>query len=157
VSTLAAAALAGATGCREEDREAPAPRAAACVGKVLRGPIPAWADAGFSRPRPPMPHAISREGKLAALLLGDPLSSPPARGRANKILWVPRRAPRSASDLRIRARRYAGDSLVGPVVTRVVQGGPGPSIVNLPAPGCWRLRLAWSGEIDRIDLRYRGR
>jgi hypothetical protein len=37
---------------------------------------------------------------------------------------------------------------------RVVPGGPGPSIVNLPQAGCWRLTLAWSGQTDTLDLAY---
>jgi hypothetical protein len=32
--------------------------------------------------------------------------------------------------------------------------GPGPSYVNLPAPGCWTLRLSWGGHTDRLMLRY---
>jgi hypothetical protein len=102
-----------------------------------------------------MPHAISRGGDLAALLFGYPLSAPPVRGRANKILWVSRIPAAPGSDLRIRARRYTAGRPVGRAVSRVVAGGPGPSIVNLPAPGCWRLRLRWSGHVDTVDLRYR--
>jgi hypothetical protein len=33
-------------------------------------------------------------------------------------------------------------------------GGPGPSIVNLPSPGCWKLTLRWSGRVDTLDLEY---
>jgi hypothetical protein len=33
-------------------------------------------------------------------------------------------------------------------------GGPGPSITDLPAPGCWTLRLSWSGHTDELKLRY---
>jgi hypothetical protein len=47
-------------------------------------------------------------------------------------------------------------SPVGAPVTRKVSGGPGPSIVNLPSPGCWRLTLRWSGRADSLDLSYRG-
>jgi hypothetical protein len=36
----------------------------------------------------------------------------------------------------------------------VIAGGPGPSIVNLPTPGCWRLTLGWAGQVDTLDLRY---
>ena len=42
----------------------------------------------------------------------------------------------------------------GAPVGRAVHGGPGPSIINLPAPGCWRLTLRWSGWTDQLDLRY---
>ena len=37
---------------------------------------------------------------------------------------------------------------------RTVAGGPGPSIINLPASGCWRLTLRWSGRADSLDLAY---
>ena len=37
---------------------------------------------------------------------------------------------------------------------RVVPGGPGPSFLNLPAEGCWRLSLSWSGRRDVLDVRY---
>jgi hypothetical protein len=102
-----------------------------------------------------MPHAISQGRDLAALLFGHPLSAPPVQGRANKILWVSRIPATPGSDLHIRARRYAGGRPVGRAVSRVVAGGPGPSIVNLPEPGCWRLRLRWSGHRDTLDLHYR--
>ena len=59
------------------------------------------------------------------------------------------------SDLRIRAQRMQGAQPIGPVVIRTVIGGPGPSIIDLPAPGCWRLALRWSGRTDTLDLRYR--
>jgi len=29
-----------------------------------------------------------------------------------------------------------------------------PSIINLPAPGCWTLHLSWSGHTDELKLRY---
>jgi hypothetical protein len=29
--------------------------------------------------------------------------------------------------------------------TRDVTGGPGPSLINLPAAGCWTFNLSWSG------------
>jgi hypothetical protein len=59
------------------------------------------------------------------------------------------------SDLRISAQRMAGARAVGSRVVRVVQGGPGPSIVDLPRAGCWRLSLRWAGRTDELDLQYR--
>jgi hypothetical protein len=47
-----------------------------------------------------------------------------------------------------------GARIVGPPVRRIVPGGPGPSLVDLPSPGCWRLTLTWSGRRDSLDLRY---
>jgi hypothetical protein len=47
-----------------------------------------------------------------------------------------------------------GARSVGKPVTRVVDGGPGPSIIDLPAAGCWRLDLKWAGHADTLDVRY---
>jgi hypothetical protein len=118
--------------------------------------IPVWARGGFSERRPRLPFAVGRSGEIAALVFGYPLLSPPSRTRSNKILWVARRST-GAGDLRIRAQRMVGTRRVGRPVARTVSGGPGPSIVNLPAPGCWRLTLRWSSRADTLDLVYRRR
>jgi len=39
-------------------------------------------------------------------------------------------------------------------VTVSVPGGPGPSIIDLPAPGCWTLHLSWSAHTDELKLHY---
>jgi hypothetical protein len=125
-----------------------------CHSAVHKGVLPTWARTGFSDPRPKLPHVLGRSGKIAALIFGYPLRWPPGKDRANKILWVSRRAVKPLSDLRIHAQRMEGRRHVGRPVTRVVVGGPGPSGIDLPAPGCWRLTLRWSGRIDHLDLRY---
>ena len=105
-----------------------------------------------------MPYELGRNGRIAALIFGYPLRSPPGKEEANKILWVERHPSRTPTALWIHARRMRGTHAVGAGVTRVVPHGPGPSIINLPAPGCWRLTLTWSGRTDTLDLRYlRGR
>src|SRR4051794_6530665 len=116
---------------------------------VDRGVLPAWARTGFSDKEPKMPHVVGDNGRIAAIIFGDPLVAPPAKDRSNKILWVSRDPQQPGSDLRIRA--VDGSH----VVNRVVSGGPGPSIVDLPA-GCWKLRLRWSGRTDTLALRYDG-
>jgi hypothetical protein len=128
--------------------------ARACHSSVRHGVLPSWARTGFSDPRPRLPHVIGRSGEIAALVFGYPLRSPPVKDRGNKILWVSRRAVKPLSDLRIRAQRMEGRRRVGRPVNRVVAGGPGPSGIDLPAPGCWRLTLRWSGRSDELDLRY---
>jgi hypothetical protein len=45
-----------------------------------------------------------------------------------------------------------GTRPVGRHVVRVIRGGPGPSYLNLPAPGCWRLSVRRSGRSDELDL-----
>jgi hypothetical protein len=118
------------------------------------GVLPAWARGGFSDPKQRIPHVLGRSQRIVAILFGYPLLSPPSPRRSNKILWVARRTP-STSPLKIRAQRMSGSSTLGAPVRRKVSGGPGPSIVNLPSPGCWRLSLHWSGRVDSLDLRYR--
>jgi hypothetical protein len=130
------------------------PTTAACDSHVVRGVLPAWARAGFSDPKPRMPHVLSADGKLTAILWADPLLSPKPRDHNNKILWVSRVPTDPGSSLRISAQRMNGATAVGAAVKREVVGGPGPSIINLPTPGCWRFTLHWSGQTDQADLEY---
>ena len=125
-----------------------------CHSAVRHGVLPTWARTGFSDPRPKMPHVLGRRGEIAAILFGYPLLSPPAKNRANKILWVSRRAIKPPDKLRIRAQRMHGGKPVGKHVVRVIDGGPGPSYLNLPTHGCWRLTLRWSGRSDELDLDF---
>ena len=124
-----------------------------CRAQVDHGVLPEWARTGFSEPRPRMPHTLGRANGIVAILFGHPLRSPPSERRSNKILWVSR-AVRSQSDLRIRAQKMRGRRAIGRHEVRVVRGGPGPSGISLPSPGCWRLSLTWSGRSDVLDLRY---
>ena len=126
-----------------------------CRSAVQTGVIPAWARAGFSEPEPRMPHVLGRSGRIVALLFAYPLLSPAPRDHNNKILWVGRK--NDGSMLRIRAQRMVGATRAGAPVSRAIGGGPGPSIVNLPKAGCWRLTLGWSGQHDSLDLQYRRR
>jgi hypothetical protein len=151
VPLIAAAAVAAAALTVPAGASSPAP---ACRSVVRQGVLPAWARTGFSDPRPRLPHVLGRSGEIAALVFGYPLRSPPAKDRGNKVLWVSRREVKPLSDLRIHAQRMDGRRRVGQPVTRVVPGGPGPSGINLPAPGCWRLTLRWSGRTDELDLQY---
>ena len=148
---VCALALAGAANAA---RHAPA-AVAACRSDVHTAVVPVWARAGFSDATPTMPLALGASNRIVAIVFGNPLLSPPGKQRGNKILWVSRGPVQAMSDLRIRAQRMAGSHPVGPVVSRAVVGGPGPSIIDLPAAGCWRLSLRWSGRTDTLDLSYR--
>jgi hypothetical protein len=151
LSTAALAALIAA-GCGSSG---PAPsRVSACASQVKVGVLPQWARTGFSDPKPRMPYELGRAGDIAALVWGFPLLSPPPRTHNNKILWVSRVATNPGSNLRIAAQRMKGTQPVGTPVSRSVMGGPGPSIIDLPASGCWRLTLRWSGRVDSLDLNY---
>jgi hypothetical protein len=145
-AALLAASAGGAT--------APASATRPCHPVVRHGVLPAWARTGFSAPRPRLPHAIARHGRIAALLFGVPLTAPPREDVSNKILWVSHVGQRAGEDLLIRAQRMRGTRRLGKVVRRRVEGGPGPSGVDLPRSGCWRLSLRWSGHRDRLDVRY---
>jgi len=127
---------------------------APCDAQIDRGVLPEWARAGFSDAQPRMAHVLGRDGRIVAILFGDPLSAPPAKDHNNKILWVAKEMGGGASDLSIAAQRMDGSIAVGAVVERSVPGGPGPSIIDLPSPGCWRLSLSWDGESDTLDLEY---
>jgi len=124
-----------------------------CRSVVHHGVLPPWARAGFSDPKPRMRYVLGASGRIAALLFAA-LTSPPAADHNNKILWVSHVATHDGHDLRIQAQRMAGTKPLGAAVSRAVPGGPGPSIINLPSPGCWRLSLHWSRSTDTLDLQY---
>jgi len=124
----------------------PARGVSACEAALSRGVLPRWARTGFSDPRPRMAHVVGREGRLAAILFGDPLIAPPRPDRSNKILWVARKTP-EPGPMRLLARDGRR------VVRRVVESGPGPSIVDLPA-GCWTVSATWNGGEDVLELSY---
>jgi hypothetical protein len=122
---------------------------------MVDGVIPSWARAGFSDPNPRMRFEVGRRGETVALLWAYPLLSPPPTTHSNKILWVSH-TPTNGSALLITAQRMTGAKPVGGAVHRQVVGGPGPSIINLPVTGCWRLDLSWSGQRDSLDIDYVG-
>jgi hypothetical protein len=121
-----------------------------CAGQPPVSPLPVWARSGFSPPDQAMPHVMGEAGNIVAILWADPLHSPPLPDRSNKILWSSRVPPAVPEALVITATLAGGTR----TVTRSVPGGPGPSIIDLPAPGCWTLHLSWSGRTDELKLRY---
>lgn len=124
-----------------------------CAAHVVVSAIPSWARGGFSDPNRHMHFEVGRDGKIVALLWAYPLLSPPPTTHNNKILWVSH-IQTNGSALQIGAQRMTGSKPVGPAVYRHVAGGPGPSIIDLPVSGCWRLDLRWSGQRDSLDLDY---
>lgn len=148
---LAALALVGlASGAAASPTKAP-PR---CASAVRTGVLPVWARTGFSDPRPRMRHVLGRNGGIVAILFANPLVVPPFEDRNNKILWVPRVPLTGLTNLRISAQRIIGTRRVGAPVARRVAGGPGPSIIDLPSAGCWRMSLHWAHTSDVLDLQY---
>ena len=126
----------------------------ACDAQVNHSVIPVWAHAGFSSSNPRVPYVLGRSGRIVAILFGYPLRSPVAPHRNNKILWVSRTPAATPTALWIRAQRMEGRHPVGAAVEHVVRGGPGPSYVDVPKAGCWRLTLSWAGRTDSLDLAY---
>lgn len=153
----AAAALAvvaaGATwtiNAKVADRSPSTTASEACRRDYTPRVLPAWATAGFSSPRPTMPYVLGDHGDIVAILWAehDPLMVPTAQDRNNKILWVGRVA--SEGSLHIKAHLLGSDR----TATRTVDGGPGPSIIDLPAAGCWSLDLTWGKQHDHLQLEY---
>ena len=128
--------------------------AAACSPKVHHGVLPMWMRAGFSGAKPRIPYVVGEQGLIGGVLFGSPLNAPPARNKNNKILWVPRHLSKSVAALWIRMQKMHGTQLVGAPVRRIITTGPGPSYVDAPSVGCWRLTLTWSGRRDTVDLAY---
>ena len=120
-----------------------------CAGQPPVSPLPVWAQSGFTPPDIAMPHVMGAAGNIVAILWATPnaLHAPPLPNVANKILWVSRV---SSGPMTIRA------TLAGSTRTATVYlpDGPGPSYVNMPAPGCWTLHLSWGGHTDQLSLRY---
>lgn len=103
-----------------------------------------------------MRHIVGDNGEIAAVLFGYPYHAPAAaEGHGNKILWVakePKGAQGSGPDAKLTiTARLAGS---GQVASRSVAGGPGPSLIDMPKPGCWQFTLSWPGHSDRLDIEY---
>jgi len=126
-----------------------------CVTTYTPRALPTWANAGFTPPTTPMPYVLSDDGDIVAILwaVHDPLVSPPAADQNNKILWVPRVSSPAGAPLLIRASLRG----TGQTVTRTVEGGPGPSIIDMPTAGCWSFDLTWGVHHDHLELEYASR
>jgi hypothetical protein len=123
-----------------------------CAGQPPVSPLPVWARSGFHPANLAMPHVMGEAGNIVAILWAprDALHSPSLQDRSNKILWVSR-IPLVAPEPLVIKATLANSTRTATVS---VPGGPGPSIINLPAPGCWTLHLSWSGHTDELKLRY---
>ncbi|MEU9507984.1 hypothetical protein AB0D32_17100 [Micromonospora sp. NPDC048170] len=133
---------------------APTDATTGCGSRVETGPLPDWADAGFSGSTR-MPHVFGANGEIVAVLFGHPLGLDGKNRSNNKILWVARPTA-TPSDAASRAALGITATLdgTGTRVIREVAGGPGPSIIDMPQAGCWRLELRWSGRTDTMELVY---
>ena len=76
----------------------------------------------------------------------------PSRPRAvaapgGKVLWLARNG---SGRLRMDAREQAS----GHTVSVTLPDGAGPSLVDMPQPGCWRFVLTWADNPDEVFVRY---
>ena len=128
--------------------------AAACNGtKVTRGGQPSWTSSAGSLDG--IPYVLSNQDNVAGFLFGPSLRAGHPTNPTNKILWVVRE-PRNGQPLHVTA---ASNLSRAAIVTYdfPANSSPGeiyPSIVDVPAPGCWRLTLTWSGHQAQLSLRY---
>lgn len=147
---LTAGCTAGGSSARDSGAR-PAPVAAdSCGTTVGTDALPGWARTGFSGDGSGVPHVLGRDGGILAVLFNYPPVASADPNVANKILWVSRLPQQPMRPLRIQATLTGTKSSV----YREIPGGPGPSSVNLPTPGCWRLALSWSGHTDVMTLKF---
>jgi hypothetical protein len=155
---LAAVALVLLGGCtggggREQAPARPAGVSAdGCDGAVRRAPLPGWARDGFHPPEQTVRYVQGARGDIVGVLFRWPMTAPPPPDGRNKILWVTR-VSEGGDPLRITARLAGSDV----VVRRQVDGGAGPSVIDLPTAGCWRFDLTWSGHDDQVHVPYAAR
>jgi hypothetical protein len=128
-----------------DDTATPSSGPSACDGNVSTASLPPWARAGFGPDGLHTPHVFGAHGGIVGILFVELRAHQPA-GTNNKILWVARDGE---GKLHISARLEGSNEKV----TRTVDLGP--SIVDLPSVGCWRMALTWSGHSDTIAFQYR--
>ncbi|HEY5013002.1 MAG TPA: DUF4232 domain-containing protein, partial [Acidimicrobiia bacterium] len=124
-----------------------------CPAPSTAADYPAWA--ASAHPPVSVPHLVSRDRNVVAVVFADPMRSGSPTDRSNKILWIVR-LPRGGTPLEITATLPRSDA--HPVhVTFPADSAPGeiyPSTVNVPAPGCWHFALSWNGHRSAVDLAY---
>lgn len=143
---VAVAGLATALALTRGDHTTTSPAgSSACNGNISTAALPTWARAGFGPDGLHTPHVFGAHRAIVGILFGELRAHQPA-GTNNKILWAARDG---YGNLQITAR------LEGSATTATRAVDLGPSIVDLPTAGCWRMTLTWSGHRDTIALRYR--
>jgi hypothetical protein len=106
------------------------------------GPIPTWANVGFSGSGTGLPWAAGTPSTAIAILFATELVALGQRpdGSSNKILWA---TETSTYQLRIVAHRADGTGSPVAINEPTTNGNQVPSIVDLPAAGCWTFHLTW--------------
>lgn len=156
VSIVAIAAIAAAGVRSNRDATPPAGTVTTTTALTCATPSTATNDAPAWTPyaHPPLgvPHMLSPDGKVFAVVFGDPLAAPPRTDKSNKILWIVRQQD-VPKPLQITATLPG--SKARPVRKSTSAGdGSYPTIVDVPVPGCWKFDLAWNGHRSTVHLRY---
>jgi hypothetical protein len=117
--------------------------AGGCAGTLLSDAVPpVWAQDGWAKLTPwPVPWAFGTNNDTVAYLVATQLVagvSPRVDGSQNKVLWEAKDSP-SGAGVKVEGHPM-GESQ--PVVT--IAGGP--SITDVPTPGCWTFRLSWGAD-----------
>src|SRR5687767_9855058 len=92
VAAAAATAVVGVTApvlALGGDDADPAPAGYTCPATLAPDTLPDWARDGFSEPAV-APYVIGADSSIVGVVFADPLLFPPAPGKQNKVLWVPR-------------------------------------------------------------------
>lgn len=124
------------------------PARSACRGAVVTSALPRWARGGFFPGFYVQPHITGASGTIVGVLMANPLRSPPPPGSSNKIVWAAKDPGNGPLNITAHLEGSTQE------VRRKVAGFPGPSDINMPAPGCWQLTLTWSGHTDTAALPY---
>ena len=110
--------------------------------QVHTGPMPTWANSGFSGSPTGLPWATGTPPTAIAIVYATELVALGQRpdGSSNKILWA---TETSTDQLRIVARPADGAGSPVAINNPTTNGNQVPSIVDLPAAGCWTFQLTW--------------
>jgi hypothetical protein len=118
-----------------------------CAGTVLSyGEPPGWSQSGWTHTSGtpwPVPWTIAASGDAVAFVFAGKLvagPSPRVDGSNNKVLWVLHDPVQFVVEARPSGKTT-------PVVT--VPGGP--SIVDVPTPGCWTFRLIQVNDASKVS------
>ena len=145
----------GGSGTASTRRAAASVPSRCAPAAIHHGAPPRWTAAAWSSSSPDfrVPYALASDDAAAAFFFAPSLRAGHPENPSNKVLWVVR-FPRNGHPLQITAR-LGGDP------ARVVHSlwpansSPGeiyPSGVDLPAPGCWHLALAWGAHRASLDV-----
>jgi hypothetical protein len=134
----------------------PVPPATGAHGPCLtlnRPAVPSWAKS--ANPPSGVPHALTADGNVLYFVFSDPMIAGHPTDRQNKILWIVRQ-PRDGQPLKITGT-LPGTNVAPVHYSFPADSAPGeiyPSVVDVPAPGCWHFDLAWNGHRSSVDLGY---